>query len=56
MGLYFCVLEVCPINLLSISLGIVRSSVRDWTQHSQLTVHTIGKIVSDTKVIFSTDM
>lgn len=45
MGLYFGVLAVCPMNLLSISLGVVRSSVRNWTQHSWLTVHSIGKIV-----------
>lgn len=55
MELYFCVLEVCPIQLLSISVGILRISVRDWTQYSQLTVHTIEKI-SDAKVIFSAGM
>lgn len=56
MELYFCVLEVCPIQLLSISIGIVRSSVRDWAPYSQLSVHTIEKIISDTKVIFSAGM
>lgn len=55
MELYFCVLEVCPIQVLSISVGILRIPVRDWTQYSQLTVHTIGKI-PDAKVIFSAGM
>jgi len=56
MELYFCSLEVCPIQVLSISIGIVRSSVRHWTQYCQLAVHTIEKIVSDAKVIFSAGM
>lgn len=56
MRLYFCVLEVCQIQLLSISTGIVRSLVRDWTQYSQLSVHTIEKITSNPKVIFSAGM
>lgn len=56
MRLYFCVLEVRQIQLLSISIGIVRSSVRDWTQNSQLSVHTIEKITSNAKVIFSSGM
>lgn len=55
-GIVLLCFSSVPNNLLSISLGIVRSSMRDWTQRSWLTAHTIGKIVSDTKVIFSTDM